>query len=41
MPDTDWRNNLEDLDALMPWSEAVQANVKANYGEGIICHPLK
>lgn len=25
MPDTDWRNHPEDLDILMPWSEAVQA----------------
>lgn len=28
MPDTDWRNHSEDLDALMPWSEAVQAECK-------------
>jgi len=28
MPDTDWRNHPEDLDALMPWSEAVQAECK-------------
>ena len=25
MPDTDWRNYPEELDDLMPWSEAVQA----------------
>ena len=25
MPDTDWRNYPEELDNLMPWSEAVQA----------------
>ncbi len=24
MPDTDWRNHPEDLDALMPWNEYVQ-----------------
>ena len=28
MPDTDWRNHPEDLDALMPWSPAVQAECK-------------
>ena len=28
MPDMDWRNHPEDLDALMPWSEAVQAECK-------------
>ncbi len=28
MPDTDWRNHPEDLDALMPWSSAVQAECK-------------
>ena len=28
MPDTDWRNYPEDLDNLMPWSEAVQAECK-------------
>ena len=25
MPDTDWRNHPEELDALMPWADAVQA----------------
>lgn len=25
MPDTDWRNHPEELDGLMPWSKAVQA----------------
>lgn len=28
MPDTDWRNDLEELDYLMPWAEAVQAECK-------------
>ena len=28
MPDTDWRNNPEELDMLMPWSEGVQAECK-------------
>ena len=28
MPDTDWRNHPEELDHLMPWSEAVQAECK-------------
>lgn len=28
MPDTDWRNHPEELDDLMPWSEAVQAECK-------------
>lgn len=28
MPDTDWRNHPEDLDALMPWSEDVQVECK-------------
>ena len=28
MPDTNWRNNLEELDMLMPWSEGVQAECK-------------
>ncbi len=28
MPDTDWRNHPEDLDALMPWSPTVQAECK-------------
>lgn len=28
MPDTDWRNNLEELDYLMPWAEAVQVECK-------------
>ena len=28
MPDTDWRNNLEELDDLMPWAEAVQVECK-------------
>lgn len=28
MPDTDWRNYPEDLDNLMPWSEAVQAECR-------------
>ena len=25
MPDTDWRNHPEELDALMPWADAVQS----------------
>ncbi len=29
MPDTDWRNNPEELDNLMPWSDAVR-NVCGN-----------
>ena len=28
MPDTDWRNNPEELDMLMPWAEDVQAECK-------------
>ena len=28
MPDTDWQNYPEELDYLMPWSEAVQAECK-------------
>ena len=24
MPDTDWKNHPEELELLMPWSEAVQ-----------------
>lgn len=28
MPDTDWHNHPEELDMLMPWSEAVQAECK-------------
>ena len=28
MPDTNWRNNPEELDMLMPWSEGVQAECK-------------
>ena len=28
MPDTDWRNHPEELDHLMPWTEAVQAECK-------------
>lgn len=28
MPDTDWRNYPEELDNLMPWSEAVQAECR-------------
>lgn len=28
MPDTDWRNHPEELDALMPWSEDVQVECK-------------
>ena len=28
MPDTDWRNHPEELDHLMPWSAAVQAECK-------------
>ena len=28
MPNTDWHNNPEQLDFLMPWSEAVQAECK-------------
>ena len=28
MPDTDWRNHPEELDHLMPWAEAVQAECK-------------
>lgn len=28
MPDTDWHNKPEELDDLMPWSEAVQAECK-------------
>lgn len=28
MPDADWRNHSEELDMLMPWSEAVQAECK-------------
>lgn len=28
MPDCDWQNHPEDLDDLMPWSEAVQAECK-------------
>lgn len=28
MPDSDWQNDPEELDVLMPWSEAVQAECK-------------
>lgn len=28
MPDTDWRNHLEELDMFLPWSETVQAECK-------------
>ena len=28
MPDTNWRNNLEELGYLMPWAEAVQVECK-------------
>lgn len=28
MPDTNWRNNLEELDYLMPWAKAVQVECK-------------
>lgn len=28
MPDTDWHNHPEELDDLMTWSEAVQAEYK-------------
>lgn len=28
MPDTDWQNHPEELEDLMPWSEAVQAECK-------------
>jgi len=28
MPDTDWRNHSEELENLMPWSEAVQSECK-------------
>lgn len=28
MPDTDWRNYPEELDQLMPWSKAIQAECK-------------
>lgn len=28
MPDTNWRNNLEELDYLMPWAEAAQVECK-------------
>lgn len=28
IPDTDWRNDPEDLDYLIPWSEAIQAECK-------------
>ncbi|MGE5627784.1 MAG: transposase domain-containing protein [Solirubrobacterales bacterium] len=28
MPDLDWQNHPEDLELLMPWSQAVQAECK-------------
>lgn len=28
MPDTDWKNHLEYLEDLMPWSENIQAEYK-------------